>query len=394
MSADEETDNNAPPPEAAPAAPPAPRRGTAAGAAPPHRDPQDDESDDAAEPVAPDARMEPEPEGQTEDAGASTVTADPQDARDSASDPLDFDAAEAEPEEADPLAFDETAEPETAPADAVAAAVPARPSRTESARQRLTALRGKMSPPDPRKLLRKTGATPAGSSGTTLPARLTNGETAPPPGTAAAASSAATRPLPASRAPAIASASPPAPARALPAPGGTATAAAGTPMLKRPLLRRGRKRMSSSRAALLSMTSQEAPLAEKPEERDLFELIEAGVMRIASLAWLAAAILIWGRLIGYGDGAPTMAWHSLGIHFVPTLVEALVAPIVSVGLWLVSSWGAVVWAAAVLVTLALAVAGILDPPFGILALVGNILALLLVGTLAGIRAWRDRDIDD
>ncbi|GAB5374427.1 MAG: hypothetical protein AcusKO_08890 [Acuticoccus sp.] len=216
------------------------------------------------------------------------------------------------------------------------------------------------------------------------------------------------QPLPDRRAPAVAGAQPPArtlaqppalpappanpvPAVAPPAPAGSSSSAA--PTGKRPLFKAGRSRMSSSRAALLSMTSQEAPLAEKPEERDLLGLVEAVLMRLIGLLWLAGAVLVWGRLIGYGDGAPSMAWHDLGAAFVPTLVAAIIAPIVAVGLWLVSRWGGVVWAAAVALGFLALFAGQATPPFETLPLVANLVALLVLGSIAGVRAWHDYKYD-
>ncbi len=258
----------------------------------------------------------------------------------------------------------------------------------EPVAQRLARLRGALTPSSPADKAAAGDALPA-SRAVAVP---TQAALPAPAGDAQA------RPLPPQRAPALAGpAAPVRPVRPAAARANADTVPAPAillPVTKRPLLRRGRKRISSSRAALLSMTSQEAPLSEQQEERDLLELLEAALMRLASIVWLVAAVLIWSRLIGYGSAAPTMTWFNLGQAFVPTLVAALLMPMVSVGLWLVSSWGAVIWAAAVAVSLFATLAGLAEPPFGRGGLIANIVALAVIGTIAGVRAWRDRDIDD
>lgn len=259
-------------------------------------------------------------------------------------------------------------------------------------------------PPRPPARLRDTAAAGLSRLRDTLEDGMRKGmsrkRTATPPD-AGPASTGRAKPLPSSRAPALAQ-QPPARSTAqppaLPAPAGGSGPSAplisgsgsfGGAARKRPILRTGRARMSSSRAALLSMTSQEAPLSEKPEERDVLEIVEAVLMRVIGLLWLAGAVLVWSRLIGYGEGAPAMYWYDLGHAFVPTLVAALLAPIVGVGLWLVSRWGGVVWAAAVFLGLYAMLAGHATPPFDGVPLVANLVALAVLGSIAGVRAWHD-----
>lgn len=271
----------------------------------------------------------------------------------------------------------------------------------ETVGQRLSRLRGSLSPAsETDRRAPASGDAPVPARIAAVPADQPAQAALPAPANIAEAEVVETQPLPPQRAPALPPPQQQAPTR--PVRPAAARSSADTvpapaillPVTKRPLLRRGRRRISSSRAALLSMTSQEAPLAEQHEERDLLELCEVALMRLASIAWLAAAVLIWGRLIGYGGADATLFWHSLSSAFVPTLVAAILAPIVSVGLWLVSSWGAVIWAAAVTVSLAAALFGLASPPFGIAGLAANIAALAVIGTIAGVRAWRDRDFDD
>ncbi|WMS42468.1 hypothetical protein RDV64_20770 [Acuticoccus sp. MNP-M23] len=198
---------------------------------------------------------------------------------------------------------------------------------------------------------------------------------------------------------------PQAPRKARPAPGRVALPA---PALSEPEfasparaksrwdLGRSRTRMSSSRAAILSMTSQEAPLeAAEEEERDALWLVQASLMRLVGVAWLAVTVLIWGRLIGYLDANLTIAWHAPEGPWLAVMVSAVLAPVVSIGLWLAASWGIVVWLAAVALGIyAFSIAPIGTVPLGIPGLAANIVGLVVVCALAGLRAWRDRDIDD
>ncbi|MEM9222823.1 MAG: hypothetical protein AAGB11_10515 [Pseudomonadota bacterium] len=152
--------------------------------------------------------------------------------------------------------------------------------------------------------------------------------------------------------------------------------------------------MSSSRAALLSMTSQEAPLAEQSEERDVLLTVEHGVMRLASIAWLAAAVLIWGRIVGFVPTDLALSWHQLDGPWLPMITAAIVAPTVAVGLWLTASWGAVIWATVVLLGITVTTLNIANAPLGPEWIWSNFMAVLVVGGLAGARAWRDREPDD
>ncbi len=159
---------------------------------------------------------------------------------------------------------------------------------------------------------------------------------------------------------------------------------------------RPKGRMSSSRAAILSMTSQEAPLETAEEgERDIVWFAQASLMRLIGVAWLAVTVLIWGRLIGYLDADLTIAWHAPEGPWMAVMVSAIMAPVVSVGLWLAASWGIVVWLAATgLGIYALIVAPVGTVPLGWPGIAANIVGLVVVCALAGLRAWRDRDLDD
>ncbi|MEM7696595.1 MAG: hypothetical protein AAF318_19285 [Pseudomonadota bacterium] len=155
-----------------------------------------------------------------------------------------------------------------------------------------------------------------------------------------------------------------------------------------------RERMSTSRAALLSMTSQEAPIAQKEGEGDLLWVIQAFAMRAVGLLWFVATLVVWGRLVGVFDGGVSGDWHAPAGPWLGSLIAALVVPVVSVGLWLTASWGAVVWTAVVLVALIGFVAAPGAMPVGAIWLLPNVLGIVAVGGIAGFRAWRDRDFDD
>lgn len=146
----------------------------------------------------------------------------------------------------------------------------------------------------------------------------------------------------------------------------------------------------STRAARLSSTAVEAPLEPQAAELDPLRIALAAVLRITSLAWLAAGVEVWARLIGYLDTPLTLSWHAADGPWLTSMTAAVVIPVVAVGLWLVSSWGAVLWAGAVAVDAALAITAPALMPFGIAALLGNAAALVTAGALATAKAIRDR----
>lgn len=247
------------------------------------------------------------------------------------------------------------------------------------------------------------------------PARQRTAKAVEASGTARAVRAAEAAPLPADRAPALKQAQ--VPARLPPAESGAQQIAAALPPggpsqavtaahpaapaeapAKAPRRRRARfgesRRMTSSKAALLSMTSQEDPMAEQTAEPDFLRTLYAALLRVVALVWILATVVIWARLLGYLDAGLPLSWYGTGEVMVPTVVSAILAPIVAVGLWLVASWGIVVWVASILAGLFTGLTAPGTVPFGVFAMVTNILMMLVVATVFGVRAWRDRETED
>lgn len=154
------------------------------------------------------------------------------------------------------------------------------------------------------------------------------------------------------------------------------------------------KRRPAPVRSALSMTSQEAPLEARSQALDPLWLGVAVGARLVSLFWLAAALLLWARLVGYADSQLTLQWHAPGGPVLTTLVLALATPVVSVGLWLLASWGAVLWAATVALGIALLVLAPQSLPFGVLELGTNLAAMLVLAALLVVRRKRLHDHDE
>lgn len=151
---------------------------------------------------------------------------------------------------------------------------------------------------------------------------------------------------------------------------------------------------SSARAAMLSSTSQEGPLEANDWESDRLGLALALLLRGAGVVWMAAALVVWARLIGYLEADLTPAWHAPDGPWLSTIVSAVGAPIVAVGLWLVASWGAVLWVMAVATEVALTALAPDDTVFGTAGVAVNAVLLVAAGTLALVRHRRNRELND
>ncbi len=150
-------------------------------------------------------------------------------------------------------------------------------------------------------------------------------------------------------------------------------------------------RQTTSRTAPMSLAAIHAAMAGHHDGHDPLGIALATVVRITSAVWLAGAVIVWMRLVGYETDVIVASWHNPGGPWISTAVAAVVMPVISVGLWLAAPWGIVLWASALL---AAVVAAILSPdsvPFGILALVGNIAALALAVGLAVLKTWKRHD---
>lgn len=158
--------------------------------------------------------------------------------------------------------------------------------------------------------------------------------------------------------------------------------------------RRRPQRMSPSRAAILSMTSQEAPLTEVEDEWDVLRFSRTAVMRVFAVTWLALTVFVWGRLVGAFPAGLTLAWHAPEGPMISLVLGAIIAPVVAIGLWLAASWGIVLWAAALLTWSAALFAVPPNIPFAMTLFTLNVIAFSAVCALSAARAIRDRDVDD
>lgn len=152
-----------------------------------------------------------------------------------------------------------------------------------------------------------------------------------------------------------------------------------------------RKAAPSRAAAAAAAAALDAPLVPEEEEPDPLGIALGVLLRLSSLAWLAAAIWVWGRLVGYADDTIVPDWHAPGGPWLTTLTAAVVYPVVAVGLWLRGRWGVVLWAAAVASEVALLLVAPALLPFGILALAGNLAALAVAAGLGIARALKKRN---
>lgn len=159
----------------------------------------------------------------------------------------------------------------------------------------------------------------------------------------------------------------------------------------RPGETRSLARMSrAARVAALSSTSQDAPLEATSEEADVLGRVLAIIVRLVATLWLFGVVTVWARLIGLSDSALVFDWHAPSGPWMGTAIAAVVMPVVAVGLWLLSSWGVVLWAIAIA-----AYAGVLfflpqTGPVGVEALAGNLVLMAAASVIAVVR-WRRAD---
>jgi thiol:disulfide interchange protein len=128
------------------------------------------------------------------------------------------------------------------------------------------------------------------------------------------------------------------------------------------------------------------PEADSPSRLDTALAV---LLRLAGVAWLAGAVVLWGRLVGYFGDTITPAWHDPEGPWLTTLTAAVVFPVVAVGLWLLGRWGVVLWVSAVAAEVVLLITAPRLLPFGVAAVVVNILAIAAAGALAAVKQLRE-----
>ncbi|MEM8855531.1 MAG: hypothetical protein AAGD34_17640 [Pseudomonadota bacterium] len=148
----------------------------------------------------------------------------------------------------------------------------------------------------------------------------------------------------------------------------------------------------TAQASLHSMTSQEDPLASKRNtDPDPLGFAIDVILRVAAVVWLAGAVLLWGRLVGYIETDLSPAWHDPTGPWVSTGAAAVAWPAVAVGLWLTARWGVVLWGAALAIEFAIILTDASLAPFGLPAFYANLAAFAVVTALGGVRAVRRKE---
>ncbi|UOM33785.1 hypothetical protein [Acuticoccus sp. I52.16.1] len=149
-------------------------------------------------------------------------------------------------------------------------------------------------------------------------------------------------------------------------------------------------RRTVSRTAPMSLAAIHAAMAGHQEGHDPVRLAIDVVVKIASVVWLAGAVIVWIRLLGYSEDALVASWHEPGGPWISTAIAAVTMPVISVGLWLSASWGVVLWSSAVLAAIISTIVNPQAVPFGMLALVANVAGLALACGLAAVKGWSQR----
>lgn len=90
----------------------------------------------------------------------------------------------------------------------------------------------------------------------------------------------------------------------------------------------------------------------QPPQRTLYHRFHDLLLRTIAVALLALSAVAWLRIVGVGEvadldiGVAGWRFDLMPTHWrVATLVMAVLGPVASVGLWMLSSWGVVLWLA-------------------------------------------------
>ncbi len=91
------------------------------------------------------------------------------------------------------------------------------------------------------------------------------------------------------------------------------------------------------------------PRAEEPGavRAARWERVLIWYMRVLALLWIAKGLSAWALILGAGYPVPPFEARSMG-HQATVIYFAVIDPIASVGLWLASVWGGVMWLLAVM----------------------------------------------
>ena len=123
------------------------------------------------------------------------------------------------------------------------------------------------------------------------------------------------------------------------------------------------------------------------------EVVFVWFLRLMSIIAMISGISYWSQLTGIGN-ADLPRFDELPVHWqVPWVVLAVLLPCASMGLWMLTSWGVVLWAAASI--LEIAVYGVWSDSYLSRPMVvfGHIVALTVLAAILiviGLQRYRDR----
>ncbi|BCJ90609.1 hypothetical protein IZ6_13440 [Terrihabitans soli] len=102
---------------------------------------------------------------------------------------------------------------------------------------------------------------------------------------------------------------------------------------------------------MLHLLRPKPPMPVTGEDRPVTDWTQNLVLffRVLALFQIAKGLVHWGLLIHPGDGPITAEYLTGNIYF------AVLDPVAGVGLWLTSSWGAVIWLLAAVSQIAISI---------------------------------------
>ena len=123
------------------------------------------------------------------------------------------------------------------------------------------------------------------------------------------------------------------------------------------------------------------------------DVIFVWFLRLMAIVSMLSGLSYWAQLTGIG-GADLPRFDELPVHWqFPWVVLAVLLPCASMGLWMLTSWGVVLWAAASVIEIA--VYGVWSDSYVARPTVvfGHVVALAVLAAiliLMGLQRYRDR----
>ncbi|MAZ15710.1 MAG: hypothetical protein CL535_05185 [Ahrensia sp.] len=131
----------------------------------------------------------------------------------------------------------------------------------------------------------------------------------------------------------------------------------------------------------------------KEKRQSTAEIVFVWFLRLMAIIAMISGLSYWSQLTGIG-GADLPRFDELPVHWqVPWGVLAVLLPCASMGLWMLTSWGVVLWVAASI--LEIAVYGVWSDSYisRPTVVIGHIVALTVLAAILvviGLQRYRDR----